>query len=226
MKYCVIIIHDGRDYLERTLESFKKNVLFKEQPYILLVDDSMYSENEAYNEWIQRVVVANGIDARIVNTTSKRWGTFGSVQKAWDNVPKECEYIFHLENDFTFNEKIDISRMENVLENKNIFQVALLRQAWFPEEIKHGGIYQSDKGSTGRYRDAEIYGENVVLHKKYFTFNPCIYRRSIINHGIHGCDEYSFMQKLRLFESTYGCSAFLGTTQDKPLVHHIGYEKV
>lgn len=210
--YVVLIFHDGRnEYLTETLASFKKNVSFPEKPYHILLVDNPTETQEDYTALKKKFK----IDKVVINP--ERLGIFGNVQKGWSLIPKETKYIFHLENDFTFNEPISVEEMQRPLDvNKHIYQVALLRQAWYQNEIKRGGIYQA----LGRFANINVAGVDLVSHRHYFTHNPCLYRTDIVQQ-LPNYNEYSFIQYL-IKKDTAGMCCYLGKKTDSPKVHHIG----
>jgi hypothetical protein len=217
MKVCVIIINDGRnDYLQRTLESFCDNVIFPEgcDVYKLLIDDVPAARTGTQ---LQRLIYFYKIDKCILN--DENTGISATVQKAWENVPEDCDYIWHQENDFIFTDKVYIEKFAAVLESPIIYQVACLRQAWSEHEKQYGGIYQS---APNLFKDARFNDLDIVIHKEYFTHNPSLYRRDVIAQ-IPNYTEYSF--KEYLMRKRAGYFAYWGKLTDKNLVEHIGYTK-
>lgn len=214
MKTCILIFNDGRnDYLERTLKSLFENVQFNDN-YKILIDDVPENRDTEFLEWI---TAQYGIDSLVLN--DENLGVFGSVQKAWGLIPEDCTHVWHQENDFTFNEKIDFDSMLKLSNHKRVFQVALLRQNWFAFEKKAESIFKAYPG----FRDANVSGHDVVLHKNYFTHNPCLYSKE---HAIQciGYDEYKYMKVLERIDSNGWC-AYLGKMSDAPKVTHIGEVK-
>jgi len=214
MKTCILIFNDGRnDYLEQTLKSLFENVEFGDT-YKILIDDVPEGRELKYLESVKKRYKINKL---VLN--DENLGVFGSVQKAWGLIPKDCTHVWHQENDFLFNEKIDFQAMVRAADHKHIFQVALLRQPWFAFEKKAGSIYNAYSG----FKDARVADNNLVLHKEYFTHNPCLYRVEFANQ-VNGYDEYKYIKHL-LSKNTNGWSAYMGTTKDAPKITHIGEQK-
>lgn len=213
-KVCVLFFTDGRDqYTERMMESLHTNVVFPFPAYkILMVDNP--DQDRDFTEGLKEKY---SID-QVIYCYKERWGIFEAVQLAWRNIPEDCNYVWHQENDFLFNEPVNIEAFVRVLQNKLIHQVALLRQAWYDDEVKSGGIFQNNPKA---YRRANIAGIPLVVHREYFTHNPCLYRKSVIKH-FEGYTEYSIMKHL----PSGGWCAFYGSLTDAPRVTHIGSEKV
>jgi hypothetical protein len=184
---------------------------------LILIDDNPENRNLDLLEDIKRKFKINKM---ILN--GSRLGIEGSVQEAWRNVPDKCDFIWHQENDFTYNEEIDLSVFIKVLSNRHIFQVALLRQAWYENEIEKGGIF---KANHSIFRNANYKGVDLVLHRGFFTHNPSLYRKSIINSEFPNYNEYSFVKHLLSNDSNGWCS-YYGKTSDGPRVTHIGEIKI
>lgn len=111
--------------------------------------------------------------------------------------------------------------MVRVLEHdQTLAQVALLRQAWAPREIRAGGIIEQ-KPETYEHLDAQ--GVPYLRHRNFWTTNPCLYRRTLISDG---------WPDVRGSEQTFGrgqwakgrFAAFMG--DGTPWVTHIGDERV
>lgn len=211
MKTCVFIFNDGRnDYLQQTLKSLFENVHFNDN-YKILIDDVPENRDVAFLESIKKKYKINKL---VLNESNL--GVFGSVQKAWGMIPKDCTHVWHQENDFLFNEKIDFDLMLRASNHKRIFQVALLRQNWFAFEKKAGSIYNAYAG----FKDARVADCDLVIHKNYFTHNPCLYRKEFAIQCT-GYDEYKYMKVLEGKDSNGWC-AYLGKISDSPKVTHIG----
>lgn len=211
MKTCILIFNDGRnDYLEQTLKSLFENVQFNDN-YKILIDDVPEGRDVAFLESIKKKYKINKL---VLN--DENLGVFGSVQKAWGIIPKDCTHVWHQENDFLFNEKIDFELMLKASNHKRIFQVALLRQNWFAFEKKAGSIFNAYAG----FKDARVADCDLVIHKNFFTHNPCLYRKEFAIQ-CNGYDEYKYMKVLGGKDANGWC-AYLGKTTDGPKVTHIG----
>lgn len=214
MSYCIIIFNDGRnDYLEKTLKSLQENVSFPEEPYKILYDDMPEGRDEEFLKAIKKKYKINKLILSPENL-----GINKSVQNAWAQLPKHIEYIYHQENDFTYNEPIDVMQMQKVLDmNHLIGQVALLRQPWYPDEIESGSLYIKN---SVNYRPANIGGVDIVIQDVYFTHNPSLYRKKHAiklenHHEWILADTLKKQHRIKYF-------AYLGGINDAPKVHHIG----
>jgi len=89
-------------------------------------------------------------------------------------------YIFHLEDDFIFNEPINLYNMIAVMErNLQLQQMSLLRQSWNEEEKVAGGIMQLHPEDFTEFSYGPM---KWVEHRRYFTTNPCLYRRTLVDY--------------------------------------------
>lgn len=220
MKICVLMFTDGRnDYLERMLESFSENVIFPEDAELkIILHDDMPEKRDTKH--LKKLAEKYNISDLML--AQKNGGINESVMRAWRKVPKDTDFIWHQENDFIFKKKVYIDTFIRVLKNPKIYQVACLRQAWYDNEIEKGGIFQCKPAA---YRDANAAGVDIVLHKEFFTHNPSLYRRGIIEDLGTGYGEYAFKNHL-LKKGTNGWFAFIGKTTDENIVEHIGERKV
>jgi hypothetical protein len=191
----LLLISDGRaDYLERTLASAAQNL----PPMDVLVH---------------------------VDDTDHEMGFGGAIQAGWEALLHAgCEWVFHLEADFTFNAPVPLEAMVALLhENPEIKQVSLKRQAWNESELAAGGVVET---APDDYTEHLWAGVKWTTNRRCFTTNPCVYsarlcalgwpegRRSegVFTHRLIGQDEGA-------------CFALWGAKYDPPMVEHIGTER-
>lgn len=186
---CLLLISDGReDYLQQTVASMEANLPVFE--HVVHVDDARHE-----------------------------LGFAGAIQAGWDRVlATDCEFVFHLEADFTFNRPVPLERMRDLLdEQPHLVQVALLRQPWNPSERAAGGVWQ-------QHPDEYIFHDGWFEHARYFTTNPCLYPRWVAERGWPQVPQSEGMFGLKLFaEDPVRRSAFLGAGEE--WVEHIGLER-
>lgn len=155
MKIALLVFTDGRlDMLTRCIRSAN------EQLKCDLALKVIFNDEPSVNPQFKGYITSN---------TQKRSGYSRSIQRAWDGLPSDIDYIFHLEDDFVFNEPIPIMDIISILElNPKLAQMALLRQPVNEEEKAAGGILQAHP---------ERWVEQVSWHESNFCFtlNPCVY---------------------------------------------------
>lgn len=212
-----LVVTDGRDkLLQQTIASFT------EQVHGEIIERWIYDDSgdRRTREWIADTFP----DWTLINhPTGQRQGFSGAIRTAWAALRNEsiADWIFHLEQDFTFNGSVDLGDFQNVLDKRpNLAQMALLRQAWNADEIAAGGVIQQrpEEYVTHMDRDGHIWLE----HDLFFTTNPSLYRRSLIEmFDWPEGDRSEGRFGIQLRDAGYRF-AFWGARDDAPRVHHIG----
>lgn len=224
--YTVLMITDGRGFFHETYKSAMANLPSPE--LVVIVDDS---GDPDHGEWLHEVVSddlmywtnAVAIDPPLDGV--KR-GFGGAIQAGWNLVNDEdheieTPYVFHLEDDFTFNEPVDIERMARILEKYgHVAQVALKRQPCSPVEEAHGGFMQVHRDSYTGYWGIETGAW--VEHREFFTTNPSLYRRNLMEIGWPNQLQSEAAFSGRIFKDKRTTCAYVGTVDDPPRVTHIG----
>lgn len=218
MKFCVIIINDGRnDYLAEALKSFKENILFPEgsEVYKIMIDDWPLDRD---TETLKKLAKKYKIDKVVLN--EENLGVNSTVKKVWSLIPSDVDYIWHQENDFTFLKKVNIADLMIVLESPIIVQCAIVRQPWFDDEKLSGSLMNT---RPERWRDGNVSGIEVVLHKDHFTFNPSLYKRKWVQ-DIFPFGEYDIRNHY-INKNGALWFAYLGKKDDQHRCLHIGERK-
>lgn len=155
-----------------------------------------------------------------IDDTAHELGFAGAIQAGWDRIT--TDYVFHLEQDFTFNQPVPVDRMVEVLQaHPHLVQLALLRQPWNAVERAAGGVWQQHPDSythhgLGEYRWLE--------HCRHFTTNPCLYPRWVADRGWPQTGQSEGLFGLRLFgEDSSRRAAYWGAGEE--WVTHIGQER-
>ncbi len=214
-KIALIVFTDGRfEYLTQTMQSLKSNVNY---PFYCktIVNDTGVPEA---NSWL---INNYSPEFKIISHKIKR-GLGYSIQAAWSDIPKDTEYIFHLEEDWLFNESICLDDLIKILKNRPLLaQMLLKRQPW-GDDAPFGGYINKEPDAFVEYKlqDEELYW---VEHTKFFSFNPCIYPYTITQLGIESVTEGKLGDYLKqLQEVKFG---IFGKKDDAPRVTHIGYKR-
>ena len=130
-----------------------------------------------------------------------------------------CDYCFHVESDFTFNDRIPVGWMQKILEARPyLAQVALKRQPWNDAEKAAGGIIEQ---APENYEEHESVAGKWTEHDVCFTTNPSLYSRSIVEKGWPDGPESEGVFSHQLRQGGYRF-AYLGGKFDPPRVTHIG----
>ena len=207
-KVSLVVITDGRQScIEQTIDRFNEVIdydFFEK----LIINDS--ADPRYHNFLVKR------FSEFTVISHEQRRGLAGAVQSAWASVNSESDYVFHLEDDFLFNQSINIQDLITLLEsNTYLVQMALVRAPVNPPEEEVGGfVFQH----ISDYLQKDKFFE----HGRLFTLNPCIYPMSTVEIGWpdHG-GESEFTSKVHSINNNYRFG-FYGDIYDKPLVTHIG----
>lgn len=210
----VVIISSGRyDYLEQTLTSFLNNVEFHDHEISLFLHED--KTVKYCKEKVEAIIDGYRIEGYFLTDTNL--GPIGSVRSAWENL-LNCDYVFHLEEDFVFLEKIDIDDFISVLENKEFKVSQLLLE-------RDNGAGHSVKKQCG-FIDKVIDGvECCYSPTPFFSTNPMLIKKNEID---------LILEKTRTAEydiglyfhakECYGC--YLGNTNVPNKVKHIGIERI
>lgn len=203
----LVVITDGRgDYLEQAIDSAREHLDYRFTQRIM-VDDS---GEPRYTAWLREQYPEFKVLAH-----PQRRGLAAAVQTGWQAT--SAEYVFHLEEDFTFNQHVDIEAMRTVLRGSScLAQVVLKRQAWSREEKAAGGIVEMH---PNQYVERRIAGHVVTAHRRIFSLNPCLIPRDVIDIGWPASNEAGFTAACLVDGWEF---AFIGARFDPPVVTHIG----
>lgn len=204
MRTALVVTTDGRvDYLDQAIESLRVNLLGQIGSCILVND-----EPEA-----EHLLVGRYPDFHLVSHPKRR-GLAGAVRSAWTAAQRTgASYVFHMEDDFVFNEPVDITNLRVILEaNGELAQVVLKRQAWNDEEKRAGGIIECH---PHHYTDRDGF----IEHGRIFSLNPCLIPVTVVDLGWPDGNEAEFTQMCLQAGLSF---AFYGQRDDPPRVTHIG----
>ena len=153
-----------------------------------------------------------------IDDTAHELGFAGAIQAGWDRI--STDHVVHLEADFTFNRSVPVDRLVGALDrNPHLTQIALLRQPWNPVERAAGGIIATDPSAYAQRQDGD---DQWLEHRKFWTTNPCVYPRWIVERGWPQCNQSEGMFGLKLFaEDPAYRAAFWGSGEE--WVEHIGH---
>lgn len=207
----LMIITDGRDCFWEMIRSFSSRVGFDDFSSIVVVDDSLsWTFSEQVSAWLPEAV--------LLSATEKR-GFDGAVRAGWDYLKYSSnEFVFHLEDDFLFKRPVDVMDLAVFLRrHSDVCQVSLLRGPANDQETVAGGVIQVDPDSYEQKGD-DLH--SWIEHRKYFTTNPSLYRKSLLGRGwpVGANSEGRF--SVDLFTDPFLKAAIWG--QGEEWVEHIG----
>ena len=205
----LIMTNGRRGYLEETLSSLDK--LHGNFTRKLIHDDSGDKE---FQDWLKKFNFEIAVTEKVGFTLA--------MISAWQKLKEDSnEWVFHLEEDFPILEDIYIENMIDVMNNNNhLKQMVLQRRPIEERKLKKRGRvayypeYYEDKTDGVNYW---------IEHRRNFSCNPCLYRKSLIyeypwTNMKNSEREYSNIL-LKIPEIKF---AFWGKRTDKPRVMHIG----
>jgi len=211
----LLVMTDGRDHIFQTIPSAEA---FLDGPISekWIQDDSGDPSNAAR---LRRVFPS----WRVVSTAG-RSGFGGAIRSAWSTLLAESSapFVFHLEDDFTFPRLIEVDRMASVLlREKYLAQLALRRQPWNAEELAAGGIVELHPDDF--IAAADEHGNEWLEHRRFFTTNPGLYRRELMERGWPTGEQSEGRFSLQLFEDPGARSGYWGSRDSGEWCHHIGH---
>jgi hypothetical protein len=219
-KICLICFTDGRpDVLSKTLESFKRN---------LVTDDgeSFYFDHTILSDDSGQAGVQRSLYGRfaVIDKHKDRIGYTKSMIRTWDLIPKDIDFVFHLEDDWVLERPVMIKDMIWILDqNKNMAQVVLKRDPVNSNEFAVGDMLLQHPED---FTDKSYESINWCEHNRYFSCNPCLYPGWVVEVGWPDCEysEGNFMFRLREKYPNVLCS-YLGKQRDVPLITNIGFHR-
>lgn len=218
MSVALFVLTDGRrEYINETIPSALQN----------LAGDFSY-----------RMIYEDTGDPGVARTLSERWGPYGfdvvsdgrgrqgydgALAAVWAHLaarPEPFGHVLTLEDDFTFNRPVDVSAMAAVLDaNPYLAQMALRRQPWNHDERAAGGIVEQHPEA---YTDMEGGGECWLEHRLFWTQNPHLFPRQLLQHGWPAGAHSEGMMGIRLLQDPALRFGFWGTRGSGEWVTHIG----
>lgn len=215
MKITLLVFTDGRTTLWDTLRSFESSVHSSTAVEKVVVNDN---PDPRYEDILRSRLE----DYRVVNTAlnGKRSGFCDVIRKGWRSVSEDTTHVFHLEDDFTFNTNIDIDAMLATLEEyPELVQIALKRQPWNEREKEVGDLIAL---SPDEYLQVDGIFGSFLKHRLFWTTNPSLYRRSLLERGWPSGPECEGKFGLSIKQDPNLFFAYWGKKHDPPMVTHIG----
>lgn len=225
MSVALLVVTDGRDgYLAQCIASLAA----LQGP---VVERWMYDDtgDDAYRaELGRRYPQFQHINA------GPRQGFGGAIGAAWNQLANDsaADWVFHLEGDFTFNRPVDLDAMAAILTSRPyLAQMALRRQPWNAQEAAAGGIVEQHPHDYLDRHDVRL-NASWLEHRRFFTTNPCLYRRSLLDVGWPDRDQSEGHFGHHLL--THGTPeapgpvvrfGYWGARSDPPWVTHIGHQR-
>lgn len=217
MSITLLVLTDGRrGCLTETIRSAEANLRGDIARRVIHND----SGDRAHQEWLLEEFPGY----ETIFHPGRREGFGGAIECAWQ-VVAGSDFIFHLEDDFTFNRPVDLHAMKLVLAaTPHLQQLALRRQPWNDQERAAGGIVELHPAD---YTDVFMLGHAWLEHRRHLTTNPSLYRGSLCNRRWPTGAESEGRFSIDLFDDdpTATCG-YWGARDSGEWVTHIGNERV
>jgi hypothetical protein len=223
MKVTILFFSTNRlEFLIPSLDTFFKYVNFGDHEiYSILIDDYPKDRDD---EMFRKIQKKYNIDKLILHEENQ--GYSKTWKEGWDNIPRDTDFIFHQEDDFTYHTEIEISSLIQILKRQpKLYQIVLKRQIWY-EPPSGDLIYKLEKGQLETFEESfEINGKNhyITGNRNLFNANPCLYPYFItqMEYGETIQEHMILTHLLKKHPDMYGC--FYGKRLDLPLTTHIGH---
>jgi hypothetical protein len=176
---------DGRDeLLDQTIKSFDAMVSGPVTERVIFDDTgSVIHTAELIERHPDYAVISNG----------RRNGFGEAVRLAWQHVSMRTvgRFVFHLEDDFTFARAVDLWSMAETLDrHRYLAQMALRRQACNDHEVQMGGVVETHPLEyVERWGDYPGPASAWLEHRLFWTTNPSLFRREMLDAGWQGGDQ-------------------------------------
>jgi hypothetical protein len=167
----LLVMTDGRrDCISRTIPAALEQL---DGPITtrIIHDDSGDLD---YGHWVHREFP----DWTYVGGGIQRRGFGGAIANAWAYLDRCVEpYVLHLEDDFIITRPVHLPAMMDVLRAwPHLTQLALLRQPVNDQERAAGGVIEQHPGD---YKLIRWHDYAWRQHRRHWTTNPSLYRRSL-----------------------------------------------
>lgn len=200
----LLVITDGRaEYLEQMWASLDPHSLDL-GPFVLVDDSGDPDYNKQVEDWLKP-------DHFVAHP--HRRGLAAAVESGWERMRRlHVDYVFHVEEDFTFPQPPAIKDMVELLEaDPWLAQVCLIRQPWSPIEQQFGTLLMRPELYEQR--------DGWIEHCAVFSLNPCVYPARVMFGGWPAENEAGMTQRLAAEGYHFG---YLGEIDDPPRCIHIG----
>jgi hypothetical protein len=224
----IIVLTNGRpDCITRTISSALGHLANVQG--MVIVDDS---GDPTYGQWLEDEFIGGPWDGKVLHLPEPH-GYWRAMQYVWGlarhwAATYDTSAFFFLEDDFTFNEDVDVEALASVLDtHPYLTQMALLRQPWWPNEIEHGGLIEALEAGGGQEFVERTGGTHTwIEHRACFTGNPCVIPRRTFTRDWPEGDWSESRFGRELFKDPEARGAYWGSRSDAPRVEHIGHQRV
>jgi hypothetical protein len=216
----IIVLTNGRcGCISQTIPSIHKHLTGVGD--MVIVDDS---GDLNYRAWL----AAEFPDALVTAVSSEPAGYWRAMRTVWAIARGSgADSVTFWEDDFLAREDVDVTCLDRVLDEKqHLTQIALLRQPWWGNEYKHGGLIPALEAQGQVFTEQTDGRHHWIEHRACFTGNPTVIPTRTFEHD---WPEGAWSESRfggRLFADPEARGAYWGSRRDPPRVEHIGHERV
>lgn len=222
----LIVLTNGRpECISKTIPSARQHL--SGVAGMVIVDDS---GDPTYGQWLEDEFIGGPWDGKVLHLPDPH-GYWRAMQYVWGlarhwAATYDTTSVLLLEDDFTFNENVDVEELAGVLDaHPYLTQIALLRQPWFANEHEHGGLIGALQAQGQQFTEVTDGTLWWIEHRACFTGNPSLIpRRTFERDWPEGNWSESRFGKL-LFRDEGARGAYWGRLTDPPRVEHIGHRR-
>lgn len=160
--------------IEQTLKSIVKNIITKENKFRVIINIDPVGE-KMKPKMVMKVLKKYFRDKDIVYNFAERPSFPKAVIWVWKN--STAPYIFHIEDDWSINRKINVTKMINILDNHKELSSLRLYKYSTPK----GKVFFTF-GCKWRYNKAGFYIAD--RWQKQFGLNPILIKRQFIDEAL------------------------------------------
>lgn len=176
----------GMRYVPRLLESLEEHSFGLD--HLVFIDDSGSAQTASELSEFGEVVQTHG------------QGYNAAMRAAVARGAQENEHVVWLEEDFWLTDSVDFEDMAIDLdEHPTWAQIVLQRPPYYDTEIQAGGIVQYHQARGKEFHPAGDYW----VHDNFFSGNPSIWRREILQLGWPKGDSSEALQTVKLRKLGY-----------------------
>lgn len=179
-----------------------------------IVDDS---GDAAYRSWL-----GEEFSTEVVPVAGEKAGYWQAMRAVW-RVAAGCHRALFWEEDFVLNHQLDASDLAATLDaHPHLTQIALVRQPWFSNEHRHGGLIEALEAQGNHFQQRTDGTRHWIEHRACFTGNPSLIPERTFRRPWPEGDWSESRFGRRLFRDRRARGAYWGRRGDPPLVTHIG----
>lgn len=195
---------------------------------MVIIDDS---GDDVYGQWLEDEFIGGTLSGHVLHIEGEH-GYWRAMQALWSYARYLLDHLdvdkaVFLEDDFTFNEDVNVDDLATVLDaHPYLTQISLVRQPWFANEQEHGGVIGALEAQGQRFTEVTDGRFWWLEHRAVFTGNPSLIPRSTFERDWPAGDWSESRFGRELFSDPRTRGAYWGRRTDPPKVEHIGHERV